>query len=189
MEFSSILRWPGTSPVSRELPRALAWSTILYRPSHTGLPSLDSRANWHLVAGCPAPSDERHVPVPMVPQTTKTGSAQKTGGIFNCRGQPCREAPLPASPEAPPYQQRYGVIFDDPMQFAFANPLRLPTSGATRYSSQNRFVAGFPPCGRPRVGHSDNRRFDRVRSQRDHSAIDSGFHQLRELFLLASKQK
>ncbi len=31
---------------------------------------------------------------------------------------------------APSYQQRYELIFDDPTQFAFADPLRLPTLGA-----------------------------------------------------------
>src|SRR5580700_1349796 len=42
---------PGTTPVSRALPRALAWSTILYRSLHTGSPSLYSRAGRHLCRG------------------------------------------------------------------------------------------------------------------------------------------
>ena len=144
VELSSSLRWPGTTPVSQALPWALAWSTILYRPSHTGLPSLNSRAGWHLGVDLSAPSDGRHVLVPMVLCLAKTGSAQKTGGIDDCRGQPYEKAPPPASPKAPPYRQRFGVIIDDPMQFAFANPLCLPTSEATCCSLLNRFCRGLP---------------------------------------------
>ena len=144
VEFGSILRWPGTTPVSQALPWALAWSTILYRPPHTGLPSLNSRAGWHLGIDFSAPSDGRHVLVPMVLYLAKTGSAPKTGGILDCRGQPYAKAPPPASPMAPPYRQRYGVTIDGPMQFAFANPLCLPTSEAIRCSSLNRFCRGLP---------------------------------------------
>jgi hypothetical protein len=135
------VRRPGTSPVSRALPRALAWSTILSRPPHTGSPSLNSRAGRHLDTGCPEPSDERHVPVPMVPHTAETDPAQKTGGIFVHRGRPQWKVPPPASPKAPPCQQRYGVTIDGPMQFAFADPLVLPASGTTYCSSQNRFFS------------------------------------------------
>ena len=144
VEFGSILRWPGTTPVSQALPWALAWSTILYRPSHTGLPSLYSRASWHLGVGYPAPSDGRHVPVLTVPQTAKTDPAHKTGGIFSHRGRPLEKVPPPASPEAPPRQQCCGVTIDDPMQFAFADPLVLPATGTTHCSSQNRFCRGLP---------------------------------------------
>src|SRR5271170_7878834 len=52
VEFSSILRWPGTTPVSQALPWALAWSTILCCPSHTGQPSLYSRVGRHLRRDC-----------------------------------------------------------------------------------------------------------------------------------------
>jgi len=142
---SDDLRGPGTTPVSRALPRALAWSTILYRSPHTGSPSLNSQAGRHLDHGDdPWSSDERHVPVPIVPHTDKTDPAQKTGGIISHRGRPYRNVPLPASPKAPPYQQRYEVTIDGPMQFAFADPLVLPASGTTRCSSQNRFCRGLP---------------------------------------------
>jgi hypothetical protein len=130
------VRRPGTAPVSQALPWALAWSTILYRSPHTGSPSFYSRAGRHLGTGCPEPSDERYVPVPMVPHTAKTDPARKTGGIVSHRGRPRVKVPLPASPKAPPYQQRYGVIIDGPMQFAFADPLVLPASG-----SDSLFVA------------------------------------------------
>ena len=90
------------------------------------------------------PSDERYVPVPMVPHTDRTDPARKTGGILSHRGRPREKVPLPASPKAPPCQQRYGVIIDGPMQFAFADPLVLPASGATHCSSQNRFCRGLP---------------------------------------------
>jgi hypothetical protein len=92
----------------------------------------------------PWPSDERYVPVPMVPPTAKTDPAHKTGGIVSHRGRPREKVPLPASPMAPPCQQRYGVTIDGPLQFAFADPLVLPASGATHCSSPNRFCHGLP---------------------------------------------
>jgi hypothetical protein len=145
MEFSSILRWPGTSPVSRALPQAFAWSTILYRSPHTISPSLYSRADRHLDHGThPPPSDERHVPVPMVPHAAKTDPAHKTGGLVDHRGRPHEKVPPPASQKAPPCQQRYGVIIDGPTQFAFADPLVLLASGTTRCLSQNRSYRGLP---------------------------------------------
>ena len=144
VEFSSIWRWPGTSPVSQALPWALAWSTILYCPSHIGWPSLHSRADRHLRLGQPRRSDEQHVPVPMAPHATKTGPAHKTGGVLDHRGRPYEKVPLPASPRAPSCQQRYEVTLDGPMQFAFADPLVLPASGTTHCSSQNRFCRGLP---------------------------------------------
>jgi len=52
VEFCSIQSgWPGTTPVSQALPWALAWSTILYCPPHTGCPSLYSRDGRHLRHG------------------------------------------------------------------------------------------------------------------------------------------
>ncbi len=62
--------------------------------------------------------------------------------------------------DAPSYQQRYEVTIDDPTQFAFADPLRLPTLGAESLLLGNpSLLVGFPPCGRPLVGHSGEKRF------------------------------
>ena len=59
------------------------------------------------------------------------------------------------------YQQRYELIYDGPMQFAFASPLRLPTPGAeSLLLGCPSLLAGFPPCGRPLVGHSGEKRFE-----------------------------
>jgi hypothetical protein len=82
---------------------------------------------------------------------------------------------------APSCQQCYEVIIDGPMQFAFANPLDLPTLGVKSllFDIPNLYV-GFPPCSRPRVGHSDEERF-RVWLW---AAPEQWFHQLRELLLL-----
>ena len=65
---------------------------------------------------------------------------------------------------APSYQQRYEVKIDDPMQFAFADPLPLPTMGDESLLFVGPTAAGFPPFGRPRVGHSGERRFGHGRS-------------------------
>jgi hypothetical protein len=160
VEFSSILRWPGTTPVSQALPRALAWSTILYRPSLTGLPSLYSRAAWHLGTGCPEPSDGRHVLVPMVPYATKTGSAPKTGGIMIAVDGPMRRPHYPRA--------RRLLRINSATELELTVPCSLLS--LTRFAFRPRerrairrrtdLVAGFPPCGRPRVRHSGNRRFD-----------------------------
>ena len=62
---------------------------------------------------------------------------------------------------APSYQQRYEVTFDDPMQFAFADPLRLPTPVTeSLLLGRSGLIAGFPHCCRPRVRHSGDRRFE-----------------------------
>jgi len=46
------------------------------------------------------------------------------------------------------------------MQFAFADPLRLPTPVVEPLLlDRSGLFAGFPPCSRPRVGHSGEERF------------------------------
>ena len=63
---------------------------------------------------------------------------------------------------APSCQQCYEVIIDGPMQFAFADPLRLPTLVVVSLLlDESSLIAGFPPCGRPRVGHSGEERVGR----------------------------
>jgi len=61
---------------------------------------------------------------------------------------------------APSYQQCYEVKVDGPMQFAFADPLGLPTLFAeSLLLAKLSLIAGFPPCSGPRVGHSGEKRF------------------------------
>jgi hypothetical protein len=56
---------------------------------------------------------------------------------------------------APSYQQCYEGKFDGPMQFAFADPLGLPTPVVeSLLLAKLGLFAGFPLCSRPRVGHS-----------------------------------
>jgi hypothetical protein len=119
---------------------------IRHTPVHP--PWTVGRVGTSIMGKTPWPSDERHFPVPMVPQTAKTDPAQKTGGIFGHRGRPYEKVPPPASPKAPPCQQCYGVTIDGPMQFAFADPLVLLASGATHCSSQNRSYRGLPTLRR-----------------------------------------
>ena len=61
---------------------------------------------------------------------------------------------------APSCQQRYEVTTDGPTQFAYADPLRLPTPGAeSLLLGQSGLIAGFLQCCRPRVRHSGEERF------------------------------
>jgi hypothetical protein len=61
---------------------------------------------------------------------------------------------------APSCQQRYEVIIDGPTQFAFADPLRLPSPVAEPLLHGSAGLSvGFPPCGRPLDGHSGEERF------------------------------
>jgi hypothetical protein len=47
-----------------------------------------------------------------------------------------------------------------PMQFAFADPLRLPTPAVeSLLLAKHGLYAGFPPCSGPRVGHSGEEKF------------------------------
>ena len=161
MEFCSIrIGWPGTTPVSQALPWALAWSTILCCPPHTGCPSLYSRGGRHLHHGKPWQSDEQHVPVPMVSLAAKTDPASKTAGLVVHRGRPTWKVPPPASLRPPRINSATRLILDGPTQFAFADPLRLPTLGVESLLLGNpSLLVGFPPCGRPLVGHSGEERF------------------------------
>jgi hypothetical protein len=73
----------------------------------------------------------------------------------------------------PSRQQRCEVISDGPTQFAFADPLRLPTPAAeSLLSGVASLLAGFPPCSRPLVGHSGEERFGtRLRAVSDSNTI------------------
>jgi len=143
---------PRTASAGRELPPYpehypgpwLGPLSFIARHLPVRPPCTVGRVGTSITGKTPWPSDERHDPVPMVSHTAKTDPAQKTGGIFSHRGRPYEKVPLPASPEAPPYQQCYEVTNDGPMQFAFADPLVLPASGATHCSSQNRSCRGLP---------------------------------------------
>jgi hypothetical protein len=82
---------------------------------------------------------------------------------------------------APSCQQRYEVIFDGPIQFAFANPLCLPTSGHRLTVCRCiRWGRGLPTL---RQATFRTLRRPEVRA-RLWAASDSGCHQLRELLLL-----
>ena len=164
------IQLPRTASEGRELPPYpghypgpwLGPLSFVVRHTPVHPPCTVGRVGTSITEMTPWPSNERHVPVPMVPHTSETDPAQKTGGVFDHRGRPQWKVPPPASTMAPPCQQRYGVTIDGPTQFAFADPLDLLTSGTTHCSSQNQFVTGFPPCGRPCVRHSGEKRFGDV---------------------------
>jgi hypothetical protein len=125
VEFSSVWRQPGTTPVSQALPRALAWSTILGSRTRAGRLSVYRRARGHLDrvaerADCLSQFRGDHT-------RRSRRSARKTGGVGGHHGQPYEKAPPPAGQMPPPRQQRCGGTIDGPMPFAFANPLPLPT--------------------------------------------------------------
>ena len=85
---------------------------------------------------------------------------------------------------APPRQQCCEVKIDGLMQFAFADPLHLPTMGDESLLFVGPTAAGFPPFGRPRVGHSGERRFGRGEATSDSTAISFVSY-----FSFASKSK
>ena len=87
---------------------------------------VQSRRLAPLAAASRGESDGQHVPVPMAPHATKTDPAPKTGGIVVTVDDPMRRSHHPRA-FAPSRQQCCEVIIDGPMQFAFADPLRLPT--------------------------------------------------------------
>jgi hypothetical protein len=88
-------------------------------------------------------------------------SARKTGGVVDHHGRPCEEAPTPAGRSPPPRKQRCGDTTDDPMPFAFANPLPLPTGRAVEpLSLLRRHDVGFSRRREPRAGHSGDERPD-----------------------------
>jgi len=162
VEFSSILRWPGTTPVSQALPRALAWSTILCCSPHTGILSLNSRVGRHLRHGEPQRSGEQHVPVPIVPHTFETDPAQKTGGITVTVDDPMRRSHYPRA--------RRLLRINNAAELQLTVPCSLLSLIRSSFRPRARrvvrrrtdLVAGFPPCGRPRARHSGDRRFGSV---------------------------
>ena len=109
--------------------------------------------------GVTHPRNGQHVPVPMRPHSTETGSARRPAGFLIVVDNPNGRFHRPRAC-APSCQQCYKVNIDGPMQFAFANPLCLPTSRHRLTVSRCTWeTVGFPPCGRPRVGHSGDWRF------------------------------
>jgi hypothetical protein len=78
-------------------------------------------------------------------------SARKTGGVIDHHGRPCEEAPTPARRLPLPRQQRCGITTDDPMPFAFANPLPLPTG---RWLSRCCSSVGEAWASRVAAGHA-----------------------------------
>jgi hypothetical protein len=86
---------------------------------------------------------------------------RRPAGLLFTVDDPMRRSHHPRA-FAPSYQQRYEVKIDGPIQFAFANPLCLPTPDRWIAVIQRaRLFAGFPPCSRPRIGHPDEKRFGR----------------------------
>ncbi len=160
VEFSSIrIGWPGTSPVSQALPWALAWSTILCCPSHTGCPSLDGRDGRHLHRKHRDEATDNMSQFRRHHMQPRRILLQRPAGLLFTVDDPVRRSHHPRAC-APSCQQRYEVTIDGPMQFAFADPLRLPTPAVeSLLLGASGLFAGFPPCGRPRVRHSGEERF------------------------------
>src|SRR4051794_13630943 len=98
-------------------PRCCRWTLRL--PSSRLAPRSEDRARGHLSQ---FRDDHRH---------ERRRSARKTGGVVGHHGRPYEEAPSPAGQLPPPRRQRCGATIDDPMPFAFANPLPFPIGRRT----------------------------------------------------------
>ena len=99
VEFGSASRRPGTSPVSRTLLRALAWSTIFGFTPCAGRPSARSgrSASRSGDRGMGSLSQFRGDS-----ERRETGPARKTGGVGGHRGRPYEEAPRTRTSEDVP---------------------------------------------------------------------------------------
>ena len=85
---------------------------------------------------------------------------QRPAGLLFTVDNPMRRFHHPRAC-APSCQQHDEVKIDGPTQFACADPLHLPTPvSESLLLGASSLIAGFPPCGRPRVGHSGEKRFE-----------------------------
>ena len=89
--------------------------------------------------------DVEPAPVPRRFKARETGPARKTGGLGGHRGRPMRRPHAPARPRMSPRQQPCGVTTDDPMPFAFADPLPLPAACSVVVLFHNRERCPWAP--------------------------------------------
>ena len=158
------VRRPGTTPVSRALPRALAWSTILYRSSHTGSPSLYSRAGRHLVR--PDEPGERATndmsQFRWFHARTRRILLVRPAGVAITVDDSMRRSHHPRARRLPRINSAAELQLTAPCSLlSLIRSLFRPRERRT-VRRRTDLVAGFPPCGRPRAGHSGDRRFGDV---------------------------
>ena len=157
------VRRPGTTPVSRALPRALAWSTILCRSPHTGLPSLDSRAGWHLghgeTRGRATYDMSQFRQFHRRPRRTLL---RRPAGLLVTVDDPLRRSHHPRARRLLRVNSAAELQLTAPC--SSLSLIRLSFQPRVRRTVHRRtnFVVGFPPCGRPRARHSGDRRFESV---------------------------
>jgi hypothetical protein len=176
---SSLLRqWWNSAPSSdgRELPPYprrypgpwLGPLSFIGRHTPVRPPGTVGRIDTSVAGVTRWPSDERYVPVPMVPHTAKTDPAHKTGGILSHRGDPMRRSHHPRARRLLRINSAAELQLTAPC--SLLSLIRLSFRPRARRAIRRRtdLVAGFPPCGRPRVRHSGDQRFGSI------TAPDSG---------------
>lgn len=162
VEFGSRgrVRRPGTTPVSRALPRALAWSTILCRSPHTGSPSLNSRAGRHLDPGVtPDRATNNMSQFRWFHTRPRRILLVRPAGLSITVGDPKRRSHHPRARRLPRVNSATGLQLTAPC--SSLSLIRLAFRPRRRRTVRRRtdFDVGFPPCGRPRARHSGDQRF------------------------------
>jgi hypothetical protein len=158
VEFGSVKGQPGTTPVSRALPRAFAWSTILGSRTRVGRPSVDRRASWHLdvviehATACP--SSER------ITRVRVGVRLARPAGLVVTVDSPMRRPHHPRSSCSFRVNSAAEVKLTVPCRLlsltrSYFQPVTRPTAVVV-----GRHFVGFPRFRRPRVGHPSDGRPD-----------------------------
>ena len=137
------LEWPGTSPVSQALPRALAWSTILSNRFCTGWLSL-------IVGPVGVSVRDREYAYDSLSQfrdgylRERRVRLRRPAGLLVTVDGPTGRPHHPQGCSPLRVNSAAEVIIDGPMPFAFANPLSLPACRSSSAVEVGAACRGLP---------------------------------------------